>query len=130
MQMWQTSFRARNVTGTFEKRVPGPSELVQKTSGIVTGEALVSYWAILFPCPQLQSQKQLIITKLVSKCAQGMNQQLLKMSGAGVLSSGKKLRKTLGGWHPHPPPPLPVRPRVYYRYNEFRLTKRSRQHML
>ena len=32
---------------------------MQKTSGIVTGDAPVSYWPILFPCPQLQSQKSL-----------------------------------------------------------------------
>ena len=38
-----------------------------------------------------------------------MKEQLLKTSGADVLSSRKKLRKTLGGgWNP---PPL-VRPRV------------------
>ena len=40
-----------------------------------------------------------------------MNKQLLKKSGADVLSSNRKLRKTLwgggeGGWHP---PPLYVR---------------------
>ena len=38
------------------------------------------------------------ITELDSKCMQGMNEQLLKTSGADVLSSGRKLRKTLGGW--------------------------------
>ena len=46
-----------------------------------------------------------------------MNEQLLKTSGAVVLSSRKKLRKTLlgggGGGGPRPPPPPPlVRPRV------------------
>ena len=30
----------------------------------------------------------------------GMNEQLLKTSGADVLSSRKKHRKTLGAWHP------------------------------
>ena len=39
-----------------------------------------------------------------------MKEHLLKTSGADVLSSRKKLRKTLGGWW-NPPPPL-VRPRV------------------
>ena len=43
-----------------------------------------------------------------------MNEQLLKASGTDVLSSRKKLRKTLrligggGGWHP----PSLVRPRI------------------
>ena len=45
-----------------------------------------------------------------------MNEQLLKTSGAAVLSSGKKLRKTLwvDGIRPatSPPPPLLVRPEV------------------
>ena len=35
------------------------------------------------------------ITKLVSKCAWGINEQLLKTSGFDVLSSRKKLQKTL-----------------------------------
>ena len=47
----------------------------------------------------------------VSKCARGMNKQLLKTSVTDVLSSRKKLRKTLRGGDPPPPPPL-VRPRV------------------
>ena len=41
-----------------------------------------------------------------TKCAGGMNEQLLKTSGTDVLSSRKKLRKTLsegGGGHPYPP---------------------------
>ena len=37
------------------------------------------------------------ITELDSKCTQGMNKQLLQTSGAAVLSSERKLRKTLGG---------------------------------
>ena len=37
------------------------------------------------------------ITKPNLQCAKGMNQQLLKTSGADVLSSRKKLRKTLWG---------------------------------
>ena len=46
------------------------------------------------------------ITKLVAKYARGMNEQLLKTSGADVLSSRKKLRKTLwegrgGAIYPH-----------------------------
>ena len=45
-----------------------------------------------------------------------MNEQLLKTSGADVLSSGKK-KKTqknlLGGIHPTPPPPTP--PPLYVR---------------
>ena len=39
-----------------------------------------------------------------------MNEQLLKTSGADVLSPRKKLRKTL--WGDPPPPPPPVRPSV------------------
>ena len=42
---------------------------------------------------------------------QGLNEQLLKMSRADVLSSTKTLRKTLRGVASTPPPPL-VRPRV------------------
>ena len=38
-----------------------------------------------------------------------MNEQLLKKSGADVLSSRKKLRKTLGGGIHNPPAPLYVR---------------------
>ena len=53
---------------------------------------------------------QLTITELVSKCTRGMNKQLLKMSGAVVLSSRKKLRKTLWGGGIHPSPL--VHPRV------------------
>ena len=35
-----------------------------------------------------------------------MNKQLLRMSGADVVSSRKKLKKSLGGSiHPPPPPP-------------------------
>ena len=53
-----------------------------------------------------------IATELVSNFAGGMNEQLLKTSGADVLSPRKKLRKTLrgGGGDIHPPPL--VRPRV------------------
>ena len=40
-----------------------------------------------------------------------MKEHLLKTSGADVLSSRKKLRKTLGGWWNQSPPPF-VRPRV------------------
>ena len=45
----------------------------------------------------------------VSKCARGMNKQLLKTSVTDVLSSRKKLRKTLRGGDPPPPLPLYVR---------------------
>ena len=41
-----------------------------------------------------------------------MNEQLLKTSGADVLSSRRKLRKTLRGGIPTPPPPYLVRPRL------------------
>ena len=41
-----------------------------------------------------------------SKCAQGMDKQILKTSGADVLSSRKKLRKTLGQVASTPSPPL------------------------
>ena len=57
-------------------------------------------------------RQQLIITELVSKSAQGINEQLMKTSGSDVLFSRKKLRKTLWGggeWSdihsPHPPRP-------------------------
>ena len=51
------------------------------------------------------------ITELDSKCARGMNEQLLKTPGADVLSSKRKVRKTSGGVSstPLPPPPLCVR---------------------
>ena len=53
------------------------------------------------------------ITKLVSKCAGGINEQLLKTLGFDVLSSRKKLQKPLGGQlAPLPPPPALIRPRV------------------
>ena len=51
------------------------------------------------------------MNKLVSKSARGINEQLLKTSGADVLTSRKKLRKPDGGSihpHPHPPPLLYV----------------------
>ena len=35
----------------------------------------------------------MVITKLASKCARGINEQLLKTSGADVLSSMKKEKK-------------------------------------
>ena len=41
-----------------------------------------------------------------------MNNQLLKTSGADVLSSRKKTQKNLRGVASNPPPPLLVRPRV------------------
>ena len=53
-----------------------------------------------------------IATELVSNFAGGMNEQLLKTSGADVSSPRKKLRKTLrGGGGVISTPPL-VRPRV------------------
>ena len=52
------------------------------------------------------------ITELVSKSAQGMNEQLLKTSGADVLSSRKNLRKTLRGGGGRASTLRPVRPRV------------------
>ena len=52
-------------------------------------------------------------TKLVSKCAGGINKQLLKTLGFDVLSSMKKLQKPLGGETSPPPPPAAlIRPRV------------------
>ena len=45
-----------------------------------------------------------------------MNEQLLKTSSADVLSSTRKLRKTLGG--DPPPPPLYVVHRIRYFINE------------
>ena len=44
------------------------------------------------------------ITKVVSKCARGMNKQLLKTSGTDVLSSRKRFRKKLWGLASFPPP--------------------------
>ena len=54
------------------------------------------------------------ITKLVSKCARRIKEQLLKTSGFDVLSSRKKLQKTLEGGGQLPPPPFPasISPRV------------------
>ena len=51
------------------------------------------------------------ITKPVSKCARGINEQLQKTAEADVLSSKKKMRKTLGDF---------VRSRVntMYKYNQ------------
>ena len=40
----------------------------------------------------------LTITKLVPKCARGINEQLLKTSGGDVLSSRKNKKKSSGGW--------------------------------
>ena len=45
------------------------------------------------------------ITKLVSKCAGGIKEQLLETSGFDVLSSRKKLQKTLEEGQLAPPPP-------------------------
>ena len=50
------------------------------------------YWASF---RQIHSKNN--ITKLVSKCAGGINEQPLKTSGFDVLSSRKKLQKTFGG---------------------------------
>ena len=50
------------------------------------------------------------ITKLVSKCVRRINEQLLKTSGADVLSSMEILRKT--SERGAPPPTRLVRPRV------------------
>ena len=47
------------------------------------------------------------ITKLVSKCAGGIKEQLLETSGFDVLSSRKKLQKTLEEGQLAPPPPPP-----------------------
>ena len=52
------------------------------------------------------------ITKLVSKCARGMKEQLLKTSCSDVLSSKKNLKRKLreeGGSHPPTPNHLYVR---------------------
>ena len=46
---------------------------------------------------------------LTEKCARGINKQLLKTSGANVLPSKKKRRKTLGGGNL---PPYLVSPTV------------------
>ena len=55
----------------------------------------------------ISQSSQLTITKLVSKSARGMNEQLLKTSGADVLSSRKKNSEK-----PNPTPNPLVRPRV------------------
>ena len=57
-----------------------------------------------------RSWTELIITKPVSKCVRGKNEQLLKTSGADVLSSRKENRKTSKGVGNHPPPPAPRPP--------------------
>ena len=49
---------------------------------------------------------------LVSKCARGMNEQLLKTSGIDVLSFRKKTPKNLMGGVGSTPAPSLVRPRV------------------
>ena len=54
------------------------------------------------------------ITKLVSKCAAGINEQQLKTSGFDVLSSREKLKKLLRG-ATSPPPPLLLPPLLYAR---------------
>ena len=48
------------------------------------------------------------ITKLVSKCSGGINEELLKTAGADVLSSRTKTqkKKTSEGAGGNPPPPL------------------------
>ena len=51
-------------------------------------------------------KKKITITKLVSKSARGMNEQLLKTSGADVLSSRETTEENLmweGGGTPLPP---------------------------
>ena len=51
-------FRARNVTGTFEKRAPGPEMRPGIVSGIVTGDVPVSYW-LNFPAPSNSPRRSL-----------------------------------------------------------------------
>ena len=62
----------------------------------------------------ISKQWQLIITLLVSICARGINEQLQKTSCADVLSSRKKICKTLGGGGVATTPNLSplVRPRI------------------
>ena len=48
----------------------------------------------------ISQPQQLTITELVSKCARGMNEQVLKTSRADVLSSRKKAQKNVGGIQP------------------------------
>ena len=70
------------------------------------GLAMCYFWS------HISKQWQLIITLLVSICARGINEQLQKTSCADVLSSRKKICKTLGGGGWQPPltsPPLYVR---------------------
>ena len=55
-----------------------------------------------------RNHTKLTITVRDSNCAQGMNEQLLKTSGADAFSPRKKLRNTLRGV----PSTLPVRLRV------------------
>ena len=67
----------------------------------------------------------MIITELFSKCVRGINEHLLKTSGADVLSSWKNPRKPKGGWHPPPPPhPLYVRGLKRYFFEEGKLWQR------
>ena len=80
--------------------LPTVFEMLQYFKTILT--SVESLWS------SIQDEVYLTITELDSKYVQGMNQQLLKTSGADVLPSKRKLRKTLRGVASTPPPPLYV----------------------
>ena len=68
----------------------------------------VQQWSPSWILPKIRNPppKKITITKLVSKSARGMNEQLLKTSGADVLSSRETTEKNLmweGGGTPLPP---------------------------
>ena len=71
------------------------------------------------------------ITKLVSKCAGGIKEQLLETSGFDVLSSRKKLQKTLEeGATSLPSPPALFRPRVKLEFPAVNLSLRKQPSLL
>ena len=77
--------------------LPTVFEMLQYFKTILT--SVESLWS------SIQDEVYLTITELDSKYVQGMNQQLLKTSGADVLPSKRKVRKTLRGVASTPPPP-------------------------
>ena len=68
------------------------------------------------------------ITKLVSKCAGGINEQLLKTSGFDVLSSRKKLQKPQEGQLV--PPLALIRPRVKLEFPAVNFSLRKQPSLL
>ena len=65
----------------------------------------------------------------VSKCAEGINEQLLKTSGFDVLSSRKKLQTTLEGGATSPPSAL-ISPRVKLEFPTVNFSLRKQPSLL